>query len=403
MKKKTLCRVLYAGSILLLLTGCGRSEKKAETETETEAVTEQVTEEVLLRGVALPDPSEYLIADAGNYIDLGSTDGLELVRSVYFVTDEDIDMEIDNLLYEQAELKPQKRAVEESDILNVDMTWSIGAEEHTEEDYQVELGYEDLGTVFDETAPGHKAGDTLTFSDTFDEYAMEDAWVGQTVQFTVKIKEVLAYDVPEVTDQWVSENTGYKTVDEYREAIRQNLKTTNEYQSLSELRQVAVDQVMEESVVHDLPEELVIQAQNAMADSFHEAAEMFGMTLEEAYEAFGYTEESMQEEALSQLNRRVLISALAQQENIVLKEEDLEQAAEELYREAGYDNVQDLIDEYGPIDLAMTAMEAKIGDLLISRAVVTEEYFDQTAEDLELEDTYESEEALPGLAGEGEP
>ena len=34
MKKKTLCRLLCAGSILLLLTGCRRSEKKAETETE---------------------------------------------------------------------------------------------------------------------------------------------------------------------------------------------------------------------------------------------------------------------------------------------------------------------------------------------------------------------------------
>ena len=407
MKKHIAALCLCAAASGLLLTGCAGtgSVKKTEAEAAAEMVTEAVTEEISdpagqIRKLTLPDPSEYLIAEAARYVDLGETEGLSLVRSVYPVGEEEVEVEIDNRLYEYAELVTEDRAAEEYDTVTVDVTISVDGTDQTEVDYPVELGYEEFGSVFDETMIGHKAGDHLVFSQTFDEDSYQPDWTGKTVNFDVTVKAVQTYEIPELTDEWVSKHTQYDTVDSFRKGVEEELKKSNERQSASELRQMAVDLVVENSRIHDVPQELTVQAVTAMEDMIAQTAEMFGMTTEEMYDAFGYSDEILQEEAVSELNRRIVLSALAQQENIRISTEDLQNTALDLYEDAGYDSPQDLIDDYGVLDLSMTALETKAGEYLVSRAAIAEEYYDDTTEDLELDESYEAEDQLEGMPDE---
>jgi trigger factor len=125
------------------------------------------------------------------------------------------------------------RAAAAGDYLTLDLAAERDGEEVpglNTEDWSYELGQGWVAEDFDEQLTGAKAGDTLTFTST-------PKGTDEPADFTVTVKAVQELALPELTDEWVSENTGdFDTVAEWNESISERLTE----QKLNQVRQTVV-------------------------------------------------------------------------------------------------------------------------------------------------------------------
>ena len=78
-------------------------------------------------------------------------------------------------------------------------------------DYMYTVGSGVITEGVDELIVGLKAGEDLKLNGTFG--------AGETATYELKLKQVKERVMPELNDEWVEENTEWKTVDEMREQI----------------------------------------------------------------------------------------------------------------------------------------------------------------------------------------
>ncbi len=112
------------------------------------------------------------------------------------------------------------RPAGEGDYLTLDLVATRDGEEVlglNTEDWSYELGKGWVADDFDVQLTGASTGDVLTFTST-------PKGTEEPADFTVTVKAVQELSLPELTDEWVAENTGeYDTVDEWTESVRERL------------------------------------------------------------------------------------------------------------------------------------------------------------------------------------
>ena len=150
MKKRYL--LLLMGMLAVCsVSGCGKSGSD-ETEAASEAAGAEIT--------------GYLVDGADQYVTLGTYKGMDVEQPIYTVSDDEVAMEVDATLYEYS-------TVETVDGLSRRATCYGRRYRHrrgrvratlSEEDYTVELGYEEFGADFDQQMIGAQAGDEKEFS-----------------------------------------------------------------------------------------------------------------------------------------------------------------------------------------------------------------------------------------------
>ena len=135
-------------------------------------------------------------------------------------TEEEIQEAKDAELKQHGSLSDVDRPAESGDFLTLDLAATRDGEEVmglNTEDWSYELGQGWVAEDFDEQIVGAKAGDVLTFSTT-------PKGTEEAADFTVTVKSVQALELPEATDEWVSENTGeFETVAEWEASIAEQV------------------------------------------------------------------------------------------------------------------------------------------------------------------------------------
>lgn len=149
------------------------------------------------------------------------------------VTDDEIESEIQLRLYMGQEREDiTDRPAQEGDMVNIDFTGTIDGEEFSggsAEGYEMQLGSgamigaTDDYKGFEEQIEGHNAGEEFDITVQFpEEYSMNPDMANVVADFHIVLNEVYTTEIPELTDEWVEENSEEsETVDEYKEEIRQ--------------------------------------------------------------------------------------------------------------------------------------------------------------------------------------
>ncbi len=363
--KKNLFVTALAASLITVNTA-GMSVM-AETVTEAE---EAYTENVYV----LPaDPGALLVQNAAEYIDLTDLTALELTSYYSTVTDEEIDMQLQNLQYEYISYESVSGGAEEGDYLTMNMTYTVDGETETEPDLVYEVGYAEYGEAFDEAMYGAKVGETIEVETSFseDDFVYED-WLGKTVSFSLEITEAARAEIPELTEEFVQETLGYESMEECREALREELQYSTDLQNEQTSISMAVETAVDESVFYSYPEELVDEALENIHAQYASLAEMFGMEVDELYEAYGIDQDALQEQAENTVSYQILVSAVIQQEELSFTAEDVYAAAEELAPYYEYDSAESLLTDAGD-DFIYAAAEQIVGTYLLQVGQVTEE------------------------------
>lgn len=115
--------------------------------------------------------------------------------------------------------------VEEGDSVTINFTGTIDGKEFdggSAEDYDLVIGEGGMIDGFEDGIIGMKKGETKELDLTFPDDYYEESVAGKPVVFKVTLQKFTRPS--ELNDEWVAANTEYKTVDEYRAAVKKNSK-----------------------------------------------------------------------------------------------------------------------------------------------------------------------------------
>ena len=198
MKKQTVFMAAVLAAVALA-TGCGA--KKSEVKTD-------------------------YVDDLSKYVTLGEYKGLEYEETSTEVTDEDVQAELDYLLESKADVeKIMDGTVADGDTVNIDFTGmrdGVAFDGGSGTGYDLTIGSNSFIDNFEEQLIGMKPGDTKEINVTFpDPYPNNPDLAGVPVVFEVTVNYICGENIiPEMSDQFIADNTDYQTVDEYKEYVR---------------------------------------------------------------------------------------------------------------------------------------------------------------------------------------
>ena len=312
-------------------------------------------------------------------VDLCEYKGLTLEKPVYEITEESINYEIENLLYDYTEYNEVDRASKEGDYLNLSLTASAGDEViydysgTDEESYDLNIGSEDFGAEVDEKLTGVKAGDKLSFTVKYDDDFEDTELAGNDVTYDITVNTVEEEIVPELTESFIKDTLGYDSEEDMNKQIRESLTVSNEETSNEALRENAITAVIDGSKFTSYSDELYEACEQSYDESYSTYMDWFGYdSLEELYEAFGITEEIKNNDILTMVYRMIAVDAIAKAEKITVSDEEYEDALEEYASYHEYDSTDDLLADYDEDSIRQWALEDKVTDLIIENATVTE-------------------------------
>ncbi len=354
MKKKFVWLLLATMS--LSLAGCG---KKSQNDNASDSPSSAV-----------------ILSDYGD-VELCDYKGLSETKNIYKVTEDDVDSEIESMLYDYIEYVDVLRPSEDGDYVDVRMTAKNNGEliyDFSDSDgYSIYIGYEEFGPEFDEKLTGVSAGDHLSFTVSYaSDYDIEEL-SGLDVDYDVDVIVVTEERIPELNEDFITNTLGYESEADLREEITAEREASNEESSETELRELLLQQVISGSTFANYPQELYDNCATEIREGYESYVEMFGAgSLDELYEMFGMTEEDIEEEILSQVYRTMAVNAIADKEGIEITDDEYKETLDSLVIEAEVESTDELLAIYSEASIKYWILEEKVLDILEENAVITE-------------------------------
>lgn len=386
-RKISMMTVLLAAA---LLAGCGSSssENTDKALEEKKAVSEAAGASSVIKdstgdyaGETNLAHTDYLPSD---YVTLGEYKGLSVnkVKAVTELSEEEKQSAIDEYLdmnSTQEEITDRPSA--EGDYVAVTYKESRDGQvvnDFTEEETEVLLG-EDYA-LFEDELYGVRAGDTVSATVPMEN---EEGNGTYDMVYDIDVVRVYSYNTPELNDEFAKKAAGLDTAKELEEQLYQEtIDSLNEI-SESQARSDLIDALLENSTVEGYPQSLY----DFMYQSVEAGYQMWGMSLEEAFEG---DEESIKEEILTSVNAELIVEAVAEAENLIVTQEELDSYKESILAASDYESVESLAEDYSDQELINTLLSEKVGLLLEENANITElteeEYQNLTGESDDLTD-----------------
>lgn len=177
--------------------------------------------------------------------ELARTGGFRVKRREVSVEDADVDEVIENIRKENAVLQPVDRAPRNGDVVAVAIREREGGDGAEEKPYRFELGagyaIPDVEDAILALAPGEEGTFTVSYPDDFG----AEELAGTTRSLQIRLDEVRASELPELTDEFASEIGNLETLAELREAVEKELLARGERQAEEEVGERLLDAVIE--------------------------------------------------------------------------------------------------------------------------------------------------------------
>lgn len=257
------------------------------------------------------------------------------------VSDDAITTQLDRLRDQFAELETVERPSMDGDYVAINLVasqYGQPVEAASANDLLYEVGSGTLLDELDGQVTGRSAGNIEQFSTTLPE-GFGGELAGVTVDIQVLVKEVKQKMLPDLDDEWVSDNTEFETVDELRAEI---------VGQMGQMRLATIRTDFESQLMFDLLGELEVEVPEAiitreMDSMFHRFAHRLSdseIEFDDYLGLRGQSQEAFLEDLREQATRRVRTDVLL---DAVAAEAGLEVTAEELSE--AYDALSTQIDE----------------------------------------------------------
>lgn len=263
-------------------------------------------------------------------VTLGQYKGIEIEKIDRYVTEADVDAEIEKARKENArKVDVTDRAAQEGDeaIINfegfIDGTPFDGGKG---EEYALKLGSHSFIDTFEEQIVGKNIGDKFDVEVKFPENYQAEDLAGQPATFKVELLGIKEEILPELDDEFASEVSEFETLAEYREDTQKILEVKKEEAARKEKEAKCLEKLIETSEI-DLPEPMIMFQQEKILDEFEMQLRYQGLNLEQYYTITKQTREDMLSQVKPEAERRIRTSLIIEE---VVKAEGIEASEDEV-------------------------------------------------------------------------
>ena len=381
MKKKAVVAMLIM-CMAVSATACGKSSDTEKTTTETtdtkdsEDSKEDSTDTDTKEAASSEGKRLVSVKDVSKYVTIGEYKGLELTRTSQSVTDDDVQAEI-NYNLEDNGTEVKDGTVENGDTVTINFTGTIDGKEFdggSAEDYELVVGDGEMIDGFEDGIVGMKSGETKELDLTFPDDYYEESVAGKAVVFKVTLQKFTR--PAELTDEWVAENTEYKTVDEYRAAVKTQLEDTAVQTADYELYSDAWNEVQAASEIKDYPKEDVDAAKKSYQELNEKYVKDAGMEMADFLESQGMSEEDYESEcqqyAESKVEQNLIVQGIMDAEGLSIDDEETQKLKDDLIEEYGFASIDEMIETYGEQEVNESLALLRVERFIVDNANVTE-------------------------------
>lgn len=381
MKKKAVAAMLIM-CMAVSAAACGKSSDTEKTTTETTDTkdsedSEKDSTDTDTKEAASSEGKRLVsVKDVSKYVTIGEYKGLELTRTSQTVTDDDVQAEI-NYDLEDNGTEVQDGTVENGDTVTINFTGTIDGKEFdggSAEDYELVVGDGEMIDGFEDGIVGMKSGETKELDLTFPDDYYEESVAGKAVVFKVTLQKFTR--PAELTDEWVAENTEYKTVDEYREAVKKQLEDTAVQTADYGLYSDAWNKVQAASEIKDYPKEDVDAAKKSYQELNEKYVKDAGMEMADFLESQGMSEEDYESEcqqyAESKVEQNLIVQGIMDAEGLSIDDEETQNLKDDLIEEYGFASIDEMIETYGEQEVNESLALLRVERFIVENATVTE-------------------------------
>lgn len=390
MKKKVLIALL-ALTVAVSAMGCG--SKKSDSQDSTKAKTESSSEDEKEVEEVETDSDGHVVAvdtdDITKYVTLGDYKNLSVEVEKTEVTDDSVTEYINEQLTYKPEEVTEDRAVQENDTVNIDYTGYMDGEEFSggsATDTDLLIGSGQFIDGFESGLIGAKKGDEVTLNLKFpDPYQNNPDFAGKDVQFKVKINKIS--QPAELTDEWVSNNTDVKTVDEYKAEIKESLKESAKMEYNNNKKSKLFEALADTTEISEYPDDLMEAEKTTIEKRFEDSyAKPSGMTLDEYWKSQSVTEDQatqlIEYQAQLSLKQNMIVQAVLDAEGISYTKDEYRKQLDQFAKEYGFEDAEALEKAYTDVELVKdNVLWSKVCDILEQYGTVTDVAADATADE----------------------
>lgn len=257
--------------------------------------------------------------------------GFEIEKKSTEVTEELIDEEIDKVRDRNSRMVTvEGRAAQNGDTAVIDFEGfvdGVAFEGGKAEKYSLSLGSGNFIPGFEEQVVGHEAGEEFSINVNFPEDYQAEDLKGKEAEFKIKLHELKEKELPEVDDEFVKDVSEKETVAEYRDELKETIAAR-----LKDEAEKDVDNQISEKLIElaqgDIPEQMYDNQANDMVRDFEMRLRSQGMDPKMYMQYMGMDMAALKnmymDEAEKRVKLRLVLEAIAKQENLEVTEADLE-------------------------------------------------------------------------------
>ena len=314
-----------------------------------------------------------------DYIDF---QGIELTQTKYEISDHEVESQIAMIQKTMAQKKTitEERPVKEGDFVLIDYEGFLNDEPFDQtpkiENYVLGIGKTALPKEFSEKLTGAIPVQDLEVEVPYGDDYYDEHLKAKTIVYKVTLKEIQEEILPELNDDLAKGLGGqYKTLDEVRASIRDNLEKGYAQRIKHELSEQVFVSLLGKAEF-EVPEAMVEAELNGITMEAEQAYSANNTTLEEAGLSKDIIRTQYRDVAEKQARRHLILDKIITQEELELTEEELEKSFEEMAQ--GMNASVDAIKNYFKMDskqlgyYKQTQLEKKAVDIIIEKGNITE-------------------------------
>ncbi|HZP25647.1 MAG TPA: trigger factor [Dehalococcoidia bacterium] len=273
-------------------------------------------------------------------IELGDYRSVRVEREAVEPDTSEVDRALEDLRHRYAVHEPVERPVQFGDIIRLDIKADVGDEVFlNSEDVEVRLREDNevIFAGFAEQLIGMAQEVEKKFSLTVPDDFPEEEYRGKTCDFAVLIRDVKQEQLPDLNDDFAQEvGEGFPNLKALREHLEADARSQLENEAESAYQQKALDELVERTEKIEFPPVLLEREIDRL---LREEARAYGQDVDRYLEQLKLTPEELRErfrdQAEERLRRSLVMSRIAELENLSVEHEEIDAEIERMAASAG--------------------------------------------------------------------
>ena len=275
-------------------------------------------------------------------VKLGAYKGITYKKNVYNVKDGDVNDELTRLQERNSRLVDvTDRAVADGDTVIIDYSGSVDGVKFqggTAEKQSLVIGSKTFIPGFEEQVIGMNIGEDRDINVKFPEEYHAEELKGKDAVFAIKLHEIKAKELPEITDEFIKDAVGAESVEAYKAETKARLEKQAQDRAERELEDEIIKNITKNTEV-EIPEALIENQKDRMVQEMEYRLSYQGLKLEDYLKYIGKTMDDFRadytEQATEYVKSQLVIEQIIADEKVDATEEDVEARVAEMAKAQG--------------------------------------------------------------------